>query len=77
MIKRNVANTREYLLYDLAADPAERRPNADLDAPNDLDTLAQRVLDEHGALGRSRDLPTRGLDEVSSEALRALGYLEE
>ena len=64
-------------LYDLATDPAERRPDADLDAPNDLDTLAQRVLDEHGALGRSRDLPTRGLDEVSSEALRALGYLEE
>jgi len=64
-------------IYDLVADPGERRPIADDDAPGDPQTLAQRVLDEHAALGRGGSLPTRGLDEVSSEALRALGYLEE
>jgi len=64
-------------VYDLGADPTEHISDADLDAPEDADTLAQRVLDEHAALERGRSLPTRGLDEVSSEALRALGYLEE
>jgi arylsulfatase A-like enzyme len=62
-------------VYDLAADPAERRPDSNLS--EDREALAQRVLDEHAALEQGRRLPTRSLDEVSSEALRALGYLEE
>lgn len=64
-------------IYDLAADPAERSPEAGRDAPQGPEALVQRVLDEHAALERGRSLPTRGLDEVTSDALRALGYLEE
>jgi arylsulfatase A-like enzyme len=70
----DVTNRR---IYDLATDPGERRPDAEIEAPETRDTLAQRVLDAHAALERGRNLPTRGLDEVDSEALRALGYLDE
>jgi arylsulfatase A-like enzyme len=63
-------------IYDLAADPAESQPDAGRAALPDPEAVVQRVLGEHAALVQERSLPTRGLDEVTSEALRQLGYLE-
>jgi arylsulfatase A-like enzyme len=64
-------------IFDLASDPAERRPDGGGGAAQDPEALVQRALDEHAALARGRSLPTRDLDRVSSDALRALGYLAE
>jgi arylsulfatase len=64
-------------LFDLGADPGERESRASGE-PARADELTRDLFALHGGAQSGRAaLPARGLDQLSSDALRALGYLEE
>jgi hypothetical protein len=66
----------ERRLYDLAADPREQRSIASAE-PERAAALAERLLRLHrDAAAGAGPPPVRPLDQLTSEALRALGYAE-
>jgi arylsulfatase A-like enzyme len=63
-------------LFDLGSDPGEQTSRASGESALS-DRMTQELLAaERSARGESAPLPERELDEMTSEALRALGYLD-
>jgi arylsulfatase A-like enzyme len=63
-------------LYDLSADPAERRP-FDIDAPSVPRRFGERVRElERSLVSGEEPPPSATLSETDEEGLRALGYIE-
>jgi arylsulfatase len=63
-------------LFDLREDPAERDPTAGGQARRRVDALLERLEGRRRSLSRVRPAATRELDELTSDALQALGYVE-
>jgi len=63
-------------LFDLHRDPEERAARADV-ASDRLEAWTQRTLERHREPEEGRELRSwRGIDQMTSEALEALGYLD-